>query len=424
MAPASTMKICFSLVSALLVLPVGAAEPLAFNRDIRPILSKTCFACHGPDAAAVKGELRLDLRERALKGGESGKPAIVPGDPAASEVVRHITSKDPEVVMPPPDAHMKFTARDAELLTRWIKEGAKYEGHWAFQPPVKAPLPQAADASPNPVDSFIASRLAAEKLGFSPEADRRTLIRRVSLDLTGLPPSPGEIKAFLDDPSPQAYETLVDRLLASPRFGENFAASWLDASRYADTNGYSIDGGRHQWIWRDWVIRRSTTTSHTTLPHRTTRRRPPAQRHRATDRRHRIQPQPCHHPRGRHHPGGKPRQLRRRPRQNHLRDLPRPHPRLRPVPRPQIRPIQPARLLPVLCLLQHPRRRRPRRRRGVNAAPSINAASVPGHPRRGGNREPRTRSAAPELAAPIPEAQAKWEADQRADLAQRGRISP
>ena len=244
-----------SLISVLLAVTSVAAEPLAFNRDIRPILSKTCFTCHGPDAAAVKGELRLDIRERALKGGESGKPAIVPGDPDASMAVWHINSKAPDEVMPPPDAHMKFSQSDAEALTRWIKEGAKYEGHWAFQTPVKAPLPETAGVAQNPIDSFIAARLKSENLRFSPEADRPTLIRRAALDLTGLPPSSGEIHAFVADSSPRAYENLIDRLLASPRFGEHFASTWLDASRYADTNGYSIDGGRQQWIWRDWVIK-------------------------------------------------------------------------------------------------------------------------------------------------------------------------
>ncbi len=239
----------FFLIPAL-ALPL-AAEPLAFNRDVRPILSKTCFTCHGPDSAAVKGGLRLDIREHALKGGESGKPAIVPGNPAASMAVMHMTSKDPELVMPPPDAHLKFTPRDAEVLTRWIREGAEYEGHWAFQPPFKAAVPEAASA----IDHFIQARLKTEKLAFSPEAESRTLIRRLSLDLTGLPPSLMEIRAFVSDPSPDAYEKLVDRLLVSPRFGEHFASSWLDASRYADTNGYSIDGGRQQWIWRDWVIK-------------------------------------------------------------------------------------------------------------------------------------------------------------------------
>ena len=246
---------CLPLIPLTVSLSAAAAEPLAFNRDIRPILSKTCFSCHGPDAAAVKGGLRLDLREHALKGGESGKPAIVPGKPEESELVRRITTTDPDEIMPPPEAHMTFSERDAKTLERWIREGAGYQGHWAFQAPVKTPLPEITDAPDHPIDRFIGARLAAENLAFSPEADRRTLIRRLSFDLTGLPPSEAEIKAFVDDNSPNAYESLVDRLLSSPRFGENFAVSWLDASRYADTNGYSIDGGRHQWIWRDWVIR-------------------------------------------------------------------------------------------------------------------------------------------------------------------------
>jgi hypothetical protein len=237
-----------------LVLPVSleAAEKLAFNRDIRPIFSKTCFACHGPDAAAVKGGLRLDIRELALIGGESGKAAIVPGRPEESLAVLRMRSKDPDEVMPPPEAHMNFSARDADLLARWIAEGAEYEGHWAFDPPEKAPLPDG--AHDGAIDAFVAARLKTEGLEFSPEAERRTLIRRVAFDLTGLPPSPAEVEAFLADSRPDAYESMVERFLASPRFGEHFATSWLDAARYADTNGYSIDGGRHQWVWRDWVI--------------------------------------------------------------------------------------------------------------------------------------------------------------------------
>jgi hypothetical protein len=228
------------------------AEPLGFNRDVRPILSKTCYACHGPDAAhGRKAGLRLDVREDALKGGESGKPAIVPGDPAASELVRHITSTDPEVMMPPPDSHFEISDNDREVLTRWIKEGAEYQQHWAFVGPAKAAVP----AGSHPVDHWVAEGLRRQKLTPADEADRRTLIRRITQDLTGLPPSPEEVETFVADSSPQAYEVLVDRLLGSPRFGEHFAATWLDASRYADTNGYSIDGGRQQWIWRDWVIK-------------------------------------------------------------------------------------------------------------------------------------------------------------------------
>lgn len=231
-------------------------EPLGFNRDIRPILSKTCFACHGPDAAhGRQGELRLDLREEALKGGDSGKPAIVPGDPAASEIIRRVTNTDPDLMMPPPESHFEISPKDRETLARWIEEGAEYEEHWAFVAPVKAAVPEGV----HPVDHWVNEGLRRQKLTPTAEADRRTLIRRVTHDLTGLPPTPAEVEAFVADSSPQAYEALVDRLLAAPTFGEHFAATWLDAARYADTNGFSIDGGRHQWIWRDWVIRSFNT---------------------------------------------------------------------------------------------------------------------------------------------------------------------
>jgi hypothetical protein len=245
-----TVKRFFS--SIFLTLTVGtAAEPLGFNRDVRPILSKACFACHGPDAAhGRQGELRLDVREDAMKGGESGQPAIVPGDPKASEMIRRITSSDPDLMMPPPTSHFEISDEDREILGRWIKEGAEYQEHWAFVAPVKTATP----SEVHPVDHWVGEGLRRQKLEPAAEADRRTLIRRVTQDLTGLPPSPQEVEAFVADSSPQAYEALVDRLLASPRFGEHFAATWLDAARYADTNGYSIDGGRHQWIWRDWVI--------------------------------------------------------------------------------------------------------------------------------------------------------------------------
>lgn len=231
---------------------VGAQDEVGFNRDVRPILSRSCFACHGPDAAhGQQGELRLDLREAALKGGESGKPAIVPGEPDESEMIRRIFSDDPDFAMPPADSHFEIAAEDRETLARWIGEGAEYQEHWAFVPPVKAATP----AEVHPVDHWISEALARENLEPGPPADRRTLIRRLTQDLTGLPPTPEEIADFLADTSPDAYEKLVDRLLGSVRFGEHFASAWLDAARYADTNGYSIDGGRHQWIWRDWVIR-------------------------------------------------------------------------------------------------------------------------------------------------------------------------
>lgn len=239
----------------MLILAPGlkAAERLSYNRDIRPLLSKNCFTCHGPDEHAREAELRLDSAEAAQLGGESEKPAIVPGKPEESQLVSRIFHKSAKKVMPPPDSHRQLSDADKELLKRWIAEGAVYEGHWAFQPPVKAELPEGSDT--NPIDRFIAARLAKEGLAFSPEADRATLLRRVSFDLTGLPATPEEIAAFEQDQQPGAYERQVDRLLGAPRFGEQQAVAWLDAARYADTNGYSIDGGRNQWLWRDWVIK-------------------------------------------------------------------------------------------------------------------------------------------------------------------------
>lgn len=240
---------------AIASLPVFAAaeEKLSYNRDIRPVLSKNCFSCHGPDEHGREAELRLDVAADAYLGGESGDPSIVPGKPEESLLVKRIRHHSPRRVMPPPDSHRQLTDQEKDLLERWIREGAEYEGHWAFQPPTKAEIHPARET--HPIDHFVADRLNKEGLQFSPEADRPTLLRRASFDLTGLPPTPAEIDAFVRDPDPGAFERQIDRLLASPRFGEHQAVAWLDASRYADTNGYSIDGGRHQWLWRDWVIK-------------------------------------------------------------------------------------------------------------------------------------------------------------------------
>jgi hypothetical protein len=234
---------------------LAAEKPLDFNRDIRPILSENCFQCHGFDENARQADLRLDLAENALAD-RGGVPAIVPGKPDESELWRRITSEDESELMPPPDSHRSLTAEQKEMLRRWIEEGAIFAKHWSFIPPVKAPLPQVANEAwaRNEIDRFVLVRLEAEELQPSPEADRRTLARRLSLDLTGLPPSTDEVEAFVEDQSSDAFEKLVERLLASPHFGERMALDWLDAARYADTNGYSIDGGRHMWLWRDWVI--------------------------------------------------------------------------------------------------------------------------------------------------------------------------
>lgn len=227
-----------------------------FNRDIRPILSDKCFACHGPDATAKKIKLRLDSEAAATADLGRGRRAVVPGDVEKSQLVRRITATDEALRMPPADSGHKLTEAEAKLLIEWIKQGAKWQQHWAFVAPVKPALPQVQNKSwpKNEIDSFVLERLEREGLTPSPEVDRATLIRRLSFDLTGLPPTLKEIDDFLNDQSPKAYEKVVDRLLASPRFGERMAFRWLDAARYADTNGYQIDGNRTAWRWRDWVI--------------------------------------------------------------------------------------------------------------------------------------------------------------------------
>jgi hypothetical protein len=230
-------------------------KKLDFNRDIRPILSENCFQCHGFDEKARQANLRLDQADSAFAEHDSGKP-IVPGHPDQSELWRRVTSTDESEIMPPTDSHRALKPEQKETLKRWIEQGAPYAKHWSFIPPMKAELPEVSDKvwPHNEIDRFVLARLDAEKLSHSPEADRRTLIRRLSLDLTGLPPSAAEVETFVADKDPKAYEKLVDRLLASSHFGERMALVWLDAARYADTNGYSIDGGRHMWLWRDWVI--------------------------------------------------------------------------------------------------------------------------------------------------------------------------
>jgi hypothetical protein len=232
------------------------ATTVQFNRDIRPILSERCYPCHGPDQSKRASKLRLDV-ESIAKGDLGGHFAIVPGNSAASELVRRVTSNDTARRMPPAySGAAKLSDREIALLTRWIEQGAAWQKHWSFIPPVRPELPEVTDRTwpKNSIDFFVLSRLDAEGLKPSPEADKRTLLRRVSFDLTGLPPTPAEIEAFLGDTSPAAYEKVVDRLLASPHYGERMAMRWLDAARYADTNGYQTDAERFMWRWRDWVI--------------------------------------------------------------------------------------------------------------------------------------------------------------------------
>jgi hypothetical protein len=234
-----------------------AAEPVQFNRDVRPILAQRCFKCHGTDDTGRKGRLRLDVREDALTGGRSGKAAIVPGRPDDSEVVRRILADSKNKVMPPPATGVTLTDLEKNKLRDWIAAGAKYEMHWAFVAPRLPALPTVKDAAwpKNPIDHFILARLEQEGLRPAPPADRYTLVRRVYFDLIGLPPTPDEADAFVNDRHPRAYERLVDRLLASPHYGERWARRWLDLARYADTNGYEKDRPRSIWPYRDWVIR-------------------------------------------------------------------------------------------------------------------------------------------------------------------------
>ena len=238
----------------------AAAPKLTFNEHIQPILSENCYACHGPDPGSRKAGLRLDREEHAFKPLDKGGPAIVRGKPDESPLIRRVESKDEKEMMPPPEAHKILKPEQIALLRRWVAEGAEYQEHWAFIAPHRPALPVIADRklaakATNPVDRFILARLAQEKLAPSPEADRRTLIRRVTLDLTGLPPTPAEVETFLADAAPGAYERVVDRLLASPRYGEHRARYWLDYVRYADTHGIHFDNYRAIWPYRDYVIK-------------------------------------------------------------------------------------------------------------------------------------------------------------------------
>ena len=228
---------------------------IEFNRDIRPILSDKCFFCHGPDAAERKADLRLDMEEGA-KADLGGYAAITPGDPEASELISRILDDDPDSIMPPPESSRTLTSEQKDLLRRWVEQGAEWQKHWAFEKPAERPLPDVskADWARNEIDHFVLGKLDEKGLSPSPAAEWATLIRRVSLDLTGLPPTVEEVDAFLSDPSDEAYETLVDRLLSSDAHAERMAWQWMDAARYADTDGYQNDGPRDMWRWRDWVI--------------------------------------------------------------------------------------------------------------------------------------------------------------------------
>lgn len=250
--PAAAAALCLPVLAAW-QMPSSTEKPVDFDRDIRPILSDNCFACHGPEEEGRQGNLRLDTKEGVFSD-RSGYQIIVPGKSAESRLYQRISATQRR--MPPASSGRTLTPKQIELIREWIDQGAKWESHWSFDPPKRPPLPEVKDSTwpKNPIDNFTLARLDAEGLKPAPEADKATLLRRVSFDLTGLPPSPGEVDSFLADHSPDAYEKRVDELLKSAHYGERMAMQWLDLARYSDTHGYHIDSLREMWPWRDWVI--------------------------------------------------------------------------------------------------------------------------------------------------------------------------
>ncbi|MBX3418906.1 MAG: PSD1 domain-containing protein [Pirellulaceae bacterium] len=258
----SSCKVSRGIFSACWVLIVVAGltsaaygqDRLSYNRDIKPILADKCFACHGLDEQTREAGLRLDTFLGATSE-ESGSAAIVPGDLEESELWARITSDDPDDIMPPPNSHKELTADEIAKLKRWIEEGAEYEEHWSFQPIVRLEPPTEGSENLNPIDGFIREKLKSHGLGLAPNADRAVLIRRVAFTLTGLPPTVEDVNQFLADESPDAYEAMVDRFLASPHYGEEMARHWLDLARYGDTHGLHLDNERQMWAYRDWVVK-------------------------------------------------------------------------------------------------------------------------------------------------------------------------
>ena len=245
------LSILFVASLAAAAFQASAADKLEYNRDIRPILAENCFACHGPDSAARKGDLRLDRREMAMQ-----MTAIVPGKPEESALVSRIHSDNPDERMPPPESKKELTAAQKETLRRWIAEGAEYQPHWSFLAAKRPELPAVKNAAwvKNPIDAFVLAKLEAMGLAPAPEADKRTLARRLSLDITGLPPAPELVEKFVNDTAANVYEKLIDELMQSKHWGEHRGRYWLDAARYADTNGIHFDNFRENWAYREWLI--------------------------------------------------------------------------------------------------------------------------------------------------------------------------
>ncbi|MCS5630943.1 MAG: DUF1549 domain-containing protein, partial [Pirellulaceae bacterium] len=251
------MRIISMLLIMVLSCATNAAEPISFNKQIRPILADRCFACHGPDSAQRVSDMRLDQQETIFQELPSGEFPVVKGKPNESAIIHRIVSDDEELKMPPVDSGKTLNQQEIELIKQWISEGADWNKHWAYEAPQHSPLPRSIRnwQQNNPIDLFIQARLKQLRLRPETQADKETLIRRLTLDLTGLPPTIEEIDRFLSDDSPEAYEQVVDRLLKSPRYGEHLARNWLDAARYADTHGLHLDNERSIWPYRDWVIK-------------------------------------------------------------------------------------------------------------------------------------------------------------------------
>src|SRR5262245_46821159 len=249
---AALVAVCFAFPLSSASLP----DKIDFNSHIKPLLSDRCYACHGPDEKARKAKLRLDVKEGAFKALEEGMFVIKPGDLAKSEAYRRITTSDPDDKMPPPKSNLSLGKDEVALIGRWIEQGAEWKRHWSFIPVGAVKPPQVNDRQwpQNEIDQFVLAQLEKEGLQPAPPANKERVLRRVTFDLTGLPPTLAEIDAFVADASPQAYERAIDRLLVSPAYGERMAVEWLDVARYADTYGYQADRFNHLWPWRDWVI--------------------------------------------------------------------------------------------------------------------------------------------------------------------------
>ena len=246
-----------TLASAAMAAPaINPAARVDFQQDVRPILADACFACHGPDANARQANLRLDTREGAFAD-RGGYRLIIPGNASESRLYQRMSHSEAVARMPPPMAERRPTPEQIETIRHWINQGAEWSSHWAYESPIRPAVPDAefGDRPLSEIDRFVIARLRQEGLELAPEADKRTLLRRLTLDLTGLPPDPADVDRFVSDTSAEAYERQVDRLLNSPHYGERMAMQWLDLARYADTHGFHIDGRRDMWPWRDWVIR-------------------------------------------------------------------------------------------------------------------------------------------------------------------------